>query len=81
MSGAGLPCVLRATAELVYVRLHGPDVHHLYGGSYSSEDIAWWADRVREWEHGGHGVYVYFNNDGEGNAVRDARALRAELAT
>ena len=25
MSGAGLPCVLRATAQLVYVRLHGPD--------------------------------------------------------
>ncbi|MCU1689986.1 MAG: sensor histidine kinase, partial [Jatrophihabitantaceae bacterium] len=25
MSGAGLPCVLRATAPFVYVRLHGPD--------------------------------------------------------
>ena len=25
MSGARLPCVLRATAPFVYVRLHGPD--------------------------------------------------------
>jgi uncharacterized protein YecE (DUF72 family) len=25
MSGAGLPCVLRATSRVVYVRLHGPD--------------------------------------------------------
>ena len=25
MSGAGLPCVLRATAPVVYVRMHGPD--------------------------------------------------------
>ncbi|HEU4545898.1 MAG TPA: DUF72 domain-containing protein, partial [Microlunatus sp.] len=34
MSGAGLPCVLRATSSTVYVRLHGPDHDHLYGGSY-----------------------------------------------
>jgi hypothetical protein len=32
MSGANLPCVLRATAPFVYVRLHGPDEHHLYAG-------------------------------------------------
>ena len=33
MSGAGLPCVLRATAPVVYVRLHGPNPQHPYGGS------------------------------------------------
>src|SRR5690625_4112295 len=27
MSGAQLPCVLRATAPFVYVRMHGPDDH------------------------------------------------------
>lgn len=48
MSGAGLPCVLRATAALVYVRLHGPDHDHLYAGSYSDDDLRWWADRIRE---------------------------------
>ena len=26
MSGANLPCILRATAPFVYVRLHGPDI-------------------------------------------------------
>ncbi|MFV4914661.1 DUF72 domain-containing protein [Microbacterium lacticum] len=80
MSGAGLPCILRATAPLVYIRLHGPDAAALYVGSYSPQDTAWWADRIREWEAGGHQVYAYFNNDGGGNAVRDARALRAALA-
>lgn len=30
MSGANLPCILRATAPFVYVRLHGPDSDHLY---------------------------------------------------
>jgi uncharacterized protein YecE (DUF72 family) len=79
MSGAHLPCVLRATATLVYVRLHGPDHEHLYAGSYSDDDLAWWADRIREWEAAGHHVYAYFNNDGEGHAVRNARTLKQLL--
>ena len=76
MSGARLPCVLRATAPVVYVRLHGPDHHHLYGGSYSDDDLKWWADRLLEWEQGGHEVFAYFNNDGDANAVRNAGTLR-----
>ncbi|WP_028048479.1 DUF72 domain-containing protein [Cellulomonas sp. URHD0024] len=76
MSGARLPCVLRATAPFVYVRMHGPDHDHLYGGSYSDDDLRWWADRVREWESSGRDVLLYFNNDGGGNAVRNARTLR-----
>jgi uncharacterized protein YecE (DUF72 family) len=77
MSGAGLPCVLRATAPFVYVRLHGPDAGHLYAGSYPDTDLRWWADRVGEWARDGRDVYVYFNNDGEGHAVRNAETLRA----
>ncbi|TAP40017.1 DUF72 domain-containing protein [Arthrobacter sp. S39] len=76
MSGANLPCILRATAPFVYVRLHGPDHQHLYGGSYSDADLGWWADRIREWAAGGRDVFVYFNNDGGGNAVRNADTLR-----
>ena len=76
MSGARLPCILRATTDIVYLRLHGPDHDHLYGGSYSDADLAWWADRCREWEAGGAEVYAYFNNDGDGNAVRNASTLQ-----
>jgi uncharacterized protein YecE (DUF72 family) len=76
MSGAGLPCVLRATASFVYVRLHGPDHGQLYAGSYSDADLHWWAARVREWAGSGRDVFVYFNNDGEGHAVRNAETLR-----
>ncbi|MVM33823.1 DUF72 domain-containing protein [Spirosoma sp. HMF4905] len=76
MSGAHLPCMLRATAPFVYVRLHGPDRHHLYGGSYSDTDLRWWAHRLREWVDMGKEVFVYFNNDGGGNAVRNAETLR-----
>ena len=79
MSGAGLPCVLRATAPFVYVRLHGPSDDFLYAGSYPDADLAWWADRIREWEGSGREAYAYFNNDGDGNAVHNARRLRALL--
>lgn len=79
MSGAHLPCVLRATAPVVYVRLHGPSQEHLYAGSYGDDDLSWWADRIREWERSGRDVYAYFNNDGDGHAVRNAHRLRALL--
>ena len=80
MSGAQLPCVLRATAPFVYVRLHGPSRQHLYAGSYSEDDLRWWADRVREWLDQDRDVWAYFNNDGHGHAVRNAQRLRALLA-
>lgn len=81
MSGANLPCVLRATTDFVYLRMHGPDHHHLYAGSYPDADLAWWADRIREWDRGGQDVFVYFNNDGNANAVRNARTLQALLGS
>jgi uncharacterized protein YecE (DUF72 family) len=62
------------------VRLHGPDHHHLYAGSYSDDDLRWWAERIREWDRAGHDVLAYFNNDGAGHAVRNARTLRDLLA-
>ena len=71
--------MLSATAQFVYVRLHGPDREYLYGGSYSASDLRWWADRIGEWDAIGKDVFVYFNNDGDGNAVRNAQALRNAL--
>lgn len=79
MSGAQLPCLLRVTAPFAYVRLHGPDDEHLYAGSYSDADLAWWADRIREWQGAGTEVFAYFNNDGHGHAVRNALTLRRLL--
>jgi uncharacterized protein YecE (DUF72 family) len=79
MSGANLPCLLRATAPFVYLRLHGPDTSYLYGGSYADADLHWWAERIREWETAGQDVYAYFNNDGDGHAVRNAQTLRGLL--
>lgn len=76
MSGANLPCILRATSPFVYVRLHGPDWNHLYAGSYSDDDLRWWAGRIHEWHSSGKDVWAYFNNDGHGHAVRNADTLK-----
>jgi uncharacterized protein YecE (DUF72 family) len=77
MSGARLPCVLKATAPFVYVRLHGPDPDWLYAGSYSDDDLRWWAYRIKEWRAQGRDVWAYFNNDPYGHAIRNADTLRA----
>jgi uncharacterized protein YecE (DUF72 family) len=79
MSGAGLPVVLRATTDVVYLRMHGPDSESLYAGSYSDDELRWWADRIADWDAQGRDVLVYFNNDGHGYAVQNALALRALL--
>jgi uncharacterized protein YecE (DUF72 family) len=75
MSGAKLPCILRATSKIVYVRLHGPAPSQLYSGCYPLEDLQWWADRIGEWRQTGHDVFAYFNNDEQGHAVRNAITL------
>jgi uncharacterized protein YecE (DUF72 family) len=80
MSGAGMPQVLRATTDEVYVRMHGPRDQPLYAGSYTDDELAWWADRIAEWENDGRDVVVYFNNDGCGNAVYNARTLKRLVA-
>lgn len=34
---------------------------------------------MREWDAMGKDVFVYFNNDGDGNAVRNAQSRRHAL--
>jgi uncharacterized protein YecE (DUF72 family) len=79
MSGAGLPCIPRATTDLVYVRMHGPDPDTMYAGSYSTEELRSWAGRIGKWNSEGRDVWLYFNNDLHGHAVRNARVLRGIL--
>jgi uncharacterized protein YecE (DUF72 family) len=76
----GQPWPYRATeggAGLVYVRLHGPSGD--YGGRYAEGTLENWASRCKQWRADGRDVFCYFNNDAEGNAIRDALALRRLL--
>jgi uncharacterized protein YecE (DUF72 family) len=80
MSGADLACVPRATADQVYVRMHGPEPATMYTGSYSTKDLRWWAERLAKWDGEGRDVWMYFNNDLGGHAVRNALALKELLS-
>jgi uncharacterized protein YecE (DUF72 family) len=79
MSGAGLPCIPRATTDFVYVRMHGPDPDAMYAGSYPDEELRRWAALVAQWDGEGKDVWMYFNNDLGGHAVRNALRLRELL--
>jgi uncharacterized protein YecE (DUF72 family) len=79
MSGARLRCVPRATTDIAYVRMHGPDADALYAGSYDDAELRSWAERIAQWDAEGRDVYVYFNNDGAGYAVQNARTLKRLL--
>jgi uncharacterized protein YecE (DUF72 family) len=62
-------------APFVYVRRHGSGAGR-YAGSYSAQQIASDAERIRAWAKAGKDVYVYYNNDIGGCAVMDGKALR-----
>jgi uncharacterized protein YecE (DUF72 family) len=57
------------TAPFVYERFHGGD----YTQSYSHQALTAIARRVSEHAAEGLDVYAYFNNDAQGNAVKNAR--------
>jgi len=65
-----------ATADWVYVRLHGPGQDFI--ASYPEKALRRRAKEISVRLAGGLDVYVYFNNDAHGHAVRNARRL-AEL--
>ena len=67
------------TADLTYVRLHGP-AEQKYQGSYGPESLSAWADHIRKWRGSLTGVYFYFDNDQAGFAVRNALDLRNFLS-
>lgn len=68
---------LELTANFSYLRFHGPA--RRYAGSYSPAQLRTWADRILQWEESLQQVFVYFNNDTGGDAIRNALTLRKIL--
>ncbi|NVM21592.1 MAG: DUF72 domain-containing protein [Desulfobacterales bacterium] len=63
------------TSDFIYIRLHGSK--KLYASEYSDEEIQGWADKIRKW---GKPACIYFDNDFEGYAVKNAKRLKEILA-
>ena len=72
-----LSCPLVATADFAYIRFHGST--GLYFSCYSDEELADWAKRLAELAANLKVIYIYFNNDAEAFAVRNAKTLRTYL--
>lgn len=72
MSASDLPRIVKVTAPFAYIRMHS-------GGSetesnYDEPQLQWWADQVKTFLEDVD-VYVYFNNDYKGFAVKNAQRL------
>jgi uncharacterized protein YecE (DUF72 family) len=72
------PMWREVTADIVYVRLHGHT--RKYASSYSERSLQAWADDARCWIAEGRDVHVYFDNDAEGHAVRNALRFQELVA-
>jgi uncharacterized protein YecE (DUF72 family) len=66
-----MPKSFEITSDFTYIRMHLPPE----GLGYGRLALQPWADRVIEWRGSGLDVFVYFNNDMEGQAIKDAKTL------
>lgn len=70
-------CPHIVTSSPVYIRFHGYE--GAYAGSYSERVLDKWAGYIHDKLAGGKDVYVYFNNDINAYAVKNALTLKGIL--
>jgi uncharacterized protein YecE (DUF72 family) len=75
----GFTCPLVATSDFAYVRFHGSE--GLYSSRYSDGELDQWARKIARLGKDVKASYVYFNNDAEAFAVKNAVTLRNLLNT
>lgn len=82
-----LPPETAATTRVGYVRLHGRNAAHWWGGgpqrydyTYADSELKEWAERLDQLRQRADKVFVFFNNCHLGQAVKDARRLMDLLA-
>jgi len=65
------------TADFIYIRMHGGSI--LYGSNYSERELKALALDIKGYLKKKFAVYVYFNNDAGGYAVKNALRLKQLL--
>ena len=70
----GIDCPNLVTGPVVYIRMHGGSI--LYGSNYADSELKDLAKQIKGFLKKKLTVYVYFNNDGHGYAVRNALFLK-----
>ena len=73
-SGNRYPYYETVTTDFVYLRLHGRE--QLYASDYNEADLNSYAEKIISWLSENKAVWVFFNNDFHGYAVKNAARLR-----
>jgi uncharacterized protein YecE (DUF72 family) len=73
----GFTCPPVATSDFAYVRFHGSG--GMYSSCYSNEELSQWAKEIAKLAEGVKAVYIYFNNDAEAFATKNALTLASYL--
>jgi len=66
------PEIEKITSDFVYVRMHGPE--ELFASEYSITQLKKLSEKIKKWKKQ-YDVFVYFNNDFYGYAVKNAKQL------
>lgn len=69
----GFTCPLVATSDFAYIRFHGST--DLYASCYSDKELCRWSEKITDLGKNLRAVYIYFNNDADAFAVRNAVTL------
>ncbi|MGQ9763084.1 MAG: DUF72 domain-containing protein [Thermogutta sp.] len=75
-----LPSEIISTTEFLYIRFHGLG-RQLYRYDYSPDELSDWVNRISEVCRAQriHHVYAFFNNDFQGNAIKNAKVFQGLL--
>jgi len=72
-SGKRYPYHEAITTDFIYLRLHGRE--QLYASDYSENDLQQYIEKISGWLNDGKKVWVFFNNDFHGYAIKNALGL------
>ncbi len=62
------------TGKIIYMRFHGTTGR--YSGSYPESQLGDWANWLKNQAPKVRAIYVYFNNDAHGHAIKNAKQLK-----
>ena len=74
-SGGRFAEVDAVTSPSVYLRFHGPN--GLYRSPYSTDQLTFYARKIKGWLMEERQVWAFFNNDFDGHAINNAHELQA----
>jgi len=77
ISSPKLPAIVKVTTNFSYIRMHGRK--RWYDYLYSDEELKEWAEIVSKLHDEGNDVFMYFNNDPNGYAIKNALKMKKLL--